>query len=434
MTLVIDGGTYTDAADALLDGNHTADVEYDLLAEALDGYGAMAGTDNAAEGFATAYDDAASSALHAYLDIVAAFGNLSQLTQASAYNHLEADRRSVLVSRGHMYDGSTALPEDSTVQVFPHPLPSALGGDGAGPDWWHWVADHVGGLLYPDADVDRLRDAGELWIRAGDSLVASANTCTTAGNLLAFSRAPEIPDALAAYDGLASEIRNVAAAFGELGQACLDFADHVEKVRDEIERLAAELVAWTIGIQVGGVLLGLVSAGVGTAAAQAAQVQRIAATAARIRSALAAFATRSVLALGPVANATKTTARASTVLAKYINPQAVLVSSRAEVRALTGRVVSARKTIDDPKAFDPRSLTGMPAPMVRALLSHWRVAASASGGGVRFGDPIRHGRQIRVMPGYPAGARPGTINSGPYVVVSQNAGKFKIPLEGNPVL
>jgi hypothetical protein len=38
------------------------------------------------------------------------------------------------------------------------------------------------------------------------------------------------------------------------------------------------------------------------------------------------------------------------------------------------------------------------------------------------------------MPGYPADARAGAINHGPYVVVSQNSKRYKVALEGNPTL
>ncbi len=38
------------------------------------------------------------------------------------------------------------------------------------------------------------------------------------------------------------------------------------------------------------------------------------------------------------------------------------------------------------------------------------------------------------MDGYPPGSRPDPITWGPYAQISQNGGKIKIPLEGNPTL
>jgi hypothetical protein len=70
-----------------------------------------------------------------------------------------------------------------------------------------------------------------------------------------------------------------------------------------------------------------------------------------------------------------------------------------------------------------------------AIPPDWRVRPSAHGGGEVFEDPIRRGRQIRVMPGYSPAERPGAINHGPYAVVSQNGQpEIKIALAGNPTL
>ena len=64
----------------------------------------------------------------------------------------------------------------------------------------------------------------------------------------------------------------------------------------------------------------------------------------------------------------------------------------------------------------------------------WVEAPSRTGGGVVFRDPDRPGRQIRIMPGYPAGNRPDPLTHGPYAEISQNGIKIKVPLRGNPTL
>ena len=94
------------------------------------------------------------------------------------------------------------------------------------------------------------------------------------------------------------------------------------------------------------------------------------------------------------------------------------------------------KKIGSPSEFDPRELRGLSMEEVRTRIpDDWRHEPSASGGGDVYVDPNHKGRQIRIMPGYPPGSRPGEINWGPYVVVSQNGVKSaKIPLEGNPTL
>ncbi len=91
--------------------------------------------------------------------------------------------------------------------------------------------------------------------------------------------------------------------------------------------------------------------------------------------------------------------------------------------------------ISSPASFDPTTLRGMSADDVRALIpDDWGVRPAKRGDGDTYEDPLHFGRQIRIMDGYPAGSRPDDMNLGPYVVVSQNGDKLKIPLKGNPTL
>lgn len=94
------------------------------------------------------------------------------------------------------------------------------------------------------------------------------------------------------------------------------------------------------------------------------------------------------------------------------------------------------KKIGNPSEFDPQELRGLSMEDVRTRIpDDWRHEPSASGGGDVYVDPNHKGRQIRIMPGYPPGSRPGEINWGPYAIVSQSGVKSaKIPLEGNPTL
>lgn len=65
------------------------------------------------------------------------------------------------------------------------------------------------------------------------------------------------------------------------------------------------------------------------------------------------------------------------------------------------------------KEFDPSSLEGLTPAEVRASIpSDWVQAASKSGGEEVFRDPTNFGRQIRIMPGYPAGSRADLITTG----------------------
>jgi hypothetical protein len=91
--------------------------------------------------------------------------------------------------------------------------------------------------------------------------------------------------------------------------------------------------------------------------------------------------------------------------------------------------------IGGPDELDPQSLRGVDPEDLRARIpDDWDATPSRSGNGVVYEDPAHKGRQIRIMPGYPAGSRPDPVNTGPYAVVSQNNGRVKIPLAGNPTL
>lgn len=104
---------------------------------------------------------------------------------------------------------------------------------------------------------------------------------------------------------------------------------------------------------------------------------------------------------------------------------------------LAGEESELARTVEilGPKEFNPNSLEGLTHDEVRnSIPSDWAQSASKSGGGEVFRDPFNAGRQIRIMPGYPAGSRPDLITTGPYAVVSQDGVVTKIPLFGNPVL
>jgi hypothetical protein len=91
--------------------------------------------------------------------------------------------------------------------------------------------------------------------------------------------------------------------------------------------------------------------------------------------------------------------------------------------------------IGGPDELDPQSLRGVDAEDLRARIpDDWDATPSRRGNGVVYEDPVHKGRQIRIMPGYPAGSRPDPVNAGPYAVVSQNNDRVKIPLAGNPTL
>lgn len=283
------GGGYRTAAEMLFDVNAGLAVAYEHFTSRLDGFGGMAGTDGPGEQFARAYDDAANAALWAYSDIVAAAGNLASIASASAANHDRANRASIIVPGGYMYDPEAPLREGRAAKVWRHEVPSALGSDGWGPDWWHFVADAVG-YLYPDASTGDLERAAGEWTWQATVLEEYASSCAYAISCLREQISPEIDDAVAACTLLREQLEALAGSFRQVGQLCQEYADQVEHTRDAIADAAKELLAWTVGTQIASHGLALFTAGGSELLGQSFQATRIAAAAAKIRTILSELA------------------------------------------------------------------------------------------------------------------------------------------------
>jgi hypothetical protein len=99
----------------------------------------------------------------------------------------------------------------------------------------------------------------------------------------------------------------------------------------------------------------------------------------------------------------------------------------------------------DAAGKDPKSEPGVPDPgriapgstpqeVINKLPLRIRKTRrpTKTGNGIRFEDPTRPGDQVRIMPGDPSSTDP--LHRGPYVVISKNGQRTRIPLQGNPVL
>jgi hypothetical protein len=116
------------------------------------------------------------------------------------------------------------------------------------------------------------------------------------------------------------------------------------------------------------------------------------------------------------------------------------------MRADFGSGAQVERGAIDPGGFMPRDIRDgpvseeellgkTPAEVAAMIPSDWPPSRpSRSGAGIVYEDPVRLGRQIRVMPGYAAGNRPEPVTHGPYVIVSENGGKLRVALAGNPTL
>lgn len=430
MRVAVDSGPLSDTALSFERGNQDAARAYDVLAGRLSRFGAMAGDASMAEEFAAAYDDAARSCLGAVADLVDAFATCGRLTTATIANHGRAEARSVISGRC-VYDGSAS--PSGYVAVLPCVPPSSLGGDLAGlPGWASWILDQVEGFVWPDADVDRLREAAACWRAASLQVTDLTWYCDSAARGFLAQRSPEVPIAVEVTERLSGHCRAVADQCAVLARACSDYADHVEEQRAAILDLVHDLIRDAVIIEGIGIVLGAVTVGTTAAAATALNAAKIAAAAPRFMRIIEVLRTLASTCAAPVRLAASALRDVRLELAVFRNARTTVASAYDAERL--ARVARLREIVHNLRLFNPRDLRGLSRDQVKELLAGWPVTASRRGEGLVYEDLANSGRHIRIMDGYPPGSRPDPITWGPYAQISQNGGKIKIPLEGNPTL
>ncbi|HEX6151110.1 RNase A-like domain-containing protein [Nocardioides sp.] len=287
VAVAVDG--YVEAADAFRSGNHAAADVHDRLTTGLSVTGAMAGDDGSAADFAEAYDGTATEAMAAIADVVTAFTTMHRLTSDSVSNHRRAEERSILPG-GVAPTDCRAAPTDADRVVLPAAPPSSLGGDPPVlTPQEAWVLDQIEGFVWPDADVDRLRQAAHTWRTAATGLDEAASYCGLAAEALDTQRSPEIPLARSAATDLRATIRALASSCDRLAADCDAYADAVEARRAEIRALLHEILRFVVEGVVIGAALSAITAGAGAAVAAGSIAARVAAQSPRFAAVLAAL-------------------------------------------------------------------------------------------------------------------------------------------------
>jgi hypothetical protein len=284
MRLEVDSGGYTSACGEFYDANHgIVDLMSSLTSALADG-GGMAGTDTGGAEFAAQYDQAAATLVQAGCDLGDAMANAANLLNASLANHEAADHGALVQGPpdGYAGDSGDTNPDHWTSSLSAAAPPSAAGGIGGEPGWWHWIASHVEGLLWPDADTGRLRSVGSAWVDAGAQLRGFTANCEVAAALIEAQRSPEVPDAVATCRDLGGHVTELADAFTQIGNACTEYADQVDAHHQEIEDELKSFIEWTIAIEAGGAILGALTLGIGEGAAQAAEAGEVANAASKV--------------------------------------------------------------------------------------------------------------------------------------------------------
>ena len=425
----VESAPLADTATTFERGNQAAARAYQDLTRRLAGSGAMAGDAAIAEEFASAYDEAARAALAAIGDLVDAFATCGRLTAASLANHGEAENRSVLSGRTVFSGGCVS----GYVAVLPCSLPASLGGDRSGlPGWATWILDQVEGFVWPDADTARLRAASATWRDVAGQAASLTGYCSSAVAAFSLLRSPELPLAIEVTEALSARCEAVAGQCEVLARACSDYADHVEEQRAAILDLVHDLLRDAVIIEGIGLLLGAVTVGTTAAGATALNAARIAAAAPRLLRIIATLRSLATTCAAPLRLAAGALRDVRLELSVFRHARITVVSTYDAERV--ARIARLREIVRHPGLLEARDLRGLDPKQIERMLDDWPAKPSSSGGGIVYTDPLHRDRQIRVMEGYLHGNRPDPLTHGPYAVVSQNGGKIKIPLEGNPLL
>ncbi|RYC10469.1 RNase A-like domain-containing protein [Nocardioides zhouii] len=275
MRITVECGGFTRAADACLTANHTSAVLTESLPARLGASAGMAGNDATSVGFAAAYDAGAREAVAALADLTHAFIGAGRLLTATGANHASAEvGAGGIAVLGH---AGGDLDDSAFVRVRPASPPTSLGHQEPSLGVVDaWILDQVEGFVWPGADVERLRAAGDAWRRAAASTAGLADHVDMAVALIEGQRSPEVPYAVDALGELTRLIGDTAWQLSHLADACEEYADAVEETRDRTRELLGEVAQMIVeGAAISVIVTGLTGGlgGGATAVAAAARVR-----------------------------------------------------------------------------------------------------------------------------------------------------------------
>lgn len=272
----VDSTGYVDAISELAGANRAVIDAVSTLLGTLDSSGSMAGSDTGGEEWARQYDPAAAQLVKAGCSMGDALANMANLLNGSLANHAGADHAAMIYPGEPPSASGDTNPDHGTESLYASAPPSAAGGIGGEPSWWHWIASHLGGLLWPDADTGRLRAAGAAWTTAGTAISNQQYNVDAADSALDAITSPEMDDVHSACQQIAKHLSTLGTMFTTVGKACTDYAGYVDQKHQEIENQLSSFIEWTIGIEAGSAILGAFTFGIGEAAGQIAEAGEVA--------------------------------------------------------------------------------------------------------------------------------------------------------------
>jgi HNH/ENDO VII superfamily nuclease len=326
----------------------------------------MGGTDSAGHSWCVKYDAlcggsaGGAGVMEAATASIMGAAQCSDLLHTTAVNHQNADRQSAM---NNQY--APAFPPGAK-PMFPVPaIPSAEGGHGDVPGWWHTIEAYVEGEVWPNGHQDKLRKAADAWRAAARDLRSAADLAND-GVIASIrvQKSPEFPSAVDNCTKMRDSLKSVAEGFDAAGKSCSDYAQAIDDAHSKILHEMAELGLTIAVTEIVAAVLIPFTVGASEGVSKVVDVARLAATGARIANIIRGFRVAAEASSLPAVSAAGVAARAVTELSPLLAARAQLfltegstgllgtegldLLSRPYIRAGTRRAVEdvAQKTPD----------------------------------------------------------------------------------------
>ncbi|WP_334024292.1 hypothetical protein [Nocardia terpenica] len=237
--IVCRGDEYHSAGEVFGQMSTDAVSTHSSLVTVLAGFAGMAGSDSVGQQWAASYNEAAQLAISTSSKLATALGQVRDLIVVGAHNHQVAE------TAAHLED----LPPPQAPQLLPPPclaenVPSAAGSGIPEPFGWSIIKDAVG-WAWPNGHQDQLNAAQAAWHTAAADFRTVAGSTPQAVELLRNQQSTEIEIAVQTCNDRQADLNALADACQTLGDACGNYAHHLDEAHEKIIEILQELAIET---------------------------------------------------------------------------------------------------------------------------------------------------------------------------------------------
>src|SRR5690554_266409 len=258
------------------DGDDLHSIASDLrsyitsVTSSLAGSSGMAGDDNSAEDFAEFYDTEAPKVIEGAASMVTVLRALDAAITGTARAYKQAEMVGALKDPSSCSITVTAPGEYSARSI-----PNCLGGDFLpgpfGGEFQELIEDALAaaGVVIPTGNVGKLRSAATAWDTFSSDLTKVKSSVSSSFSAVQSMDIPQKAAILACRTRVVTLLGDISGNADAMYQGLDSFAENVEKTREELMWMVGQMVA-EIMLDIGiGLVLGPLTAGLGTAAMMA---------------------------------------------------------------------------------------------------------------------------------------------------------------------